>query len=117
MAESIVLKLDGERFNVNGVYLFGTVFHENAGPNSDIDLLIHFDGDEEQKHELLLWFEGWNLCLSHINYIRTGYDLDKFIDLTILSSEEIEEHKYYKDLIDPSTNSALRLRMKSERIE
>lgn len=117
MAESIALKLDGNRFNVKGVYLFGTVFHENASPNSDIDLLIHFDGDEEQKHDLLTWFEGWNLCLSHINYNRTGYDLDRFLDLTILSTEEIEEHKYYKDLIDPNTNSSMRLRMKNERIE
>lgn len=117
MAESIALKLDGERFDVKGVYLFGTVFHETAGPNSDIDLLIHFDGDEEQKRDLLIWFEGWNLCLSHINYSRTGFDLDEFLDIIILSSEDIEEHKYYKDIIDPSKNYSLRLRMKNEKIE
>ncbi|HRP01293.1 MAG TPA: PEP/pyruvate-binding domain-containing protein [Candidatus Kapabacteria bacterium] len=115
MAESIALKLDGDRFNVKGVYLYGTVFNETAGPNSDIDILVHFDGDEEQRNELLLWFEGWNLCLSHINYSRTGYELNHFLDLAILSSEDIEEHKYYNDLINPANNTSIRLRMKNEK--
>ncbi len=116
MAESIALKLDGDRFSVKGIYLYGTVFNETAGPNSDIDLLIQFDGDDKQKDELMLWFEGWNLSLSHINYSRTGYELNNFLDLTILSTTEIEEHQYYKNLIDPSNNNSLRLRMKNEKL-
>ena len=111
MAESIALKIDSERFGVKAVYLFGTVFNETAGPNSDIDLLIHFEGNEEQKKELNTWFEGWNHCLSQINYNRSGYYIEKFLDITYISERHFKDRKYYVDLMNPANHSAKKLSM------
>jgi predicted nucleotidyltransferase len=113
MAESIALKLDGKRFGVKGIYLFGTVFNETAGPNSDIDLLVHFAGNESQLEELKLWFEGWNLCLSQINYNRSGYSLDEFLDITYIRDEDFSDQKYYVDIMNPNHNASKKLKMKT----
>ena len=109
MAESIAAEIDPERFGIKGVYLFGTVFNETAGPNSDLDLLVHFDGNNEQKEELVRWFEGWNLCLSHINYNKSGYVLNKFLDIKIITDKELKEQTYFAELIDPANNSSKKL--------
>ena len=113
MAESIALKLDGKRFGVKAVYLFGTVFNETAGPNSDIDLLVHFGGSHEQLEDLKLWFEGWNLCLSQINYNRSGYSLDQFLDITYIKDEDFDDQKYYVDLMNPDNKASRKLKTKS----
>ena len=55
------------RFGVKGIYLFGSTKNATAGPQSDIDLMIHFDGDNKQRQDLLVWLEGWSLSLSEIN--------------------------------------------------
>ncbi len=114
MAESIGLQLDGKRFGVKGFYLFGTVFNETATANSDIDFIVHFAGNDIQKRELLLWFEGWNLSLSQVNYNRTGYTVHNFIDVTILTDDELREQKYYSDLINPANHSSKKLTIKAE---
>ena len=115
MAESVALKLDPERFGVKALYMFGTVFHDTAGPNSDIDLLIHFEGNENQLHDLKLWFEGWNLCLSQMNYHRSGYSVEKFLDLTYISESDFEDQKYYVDLMNPTNHSSKKLRLKNQK--
>ena len=73
MAERMAGQLDGARFGVKALYVFGSTKNATAGPGSDIDLLIHFQGTEEQKQQLVLWLEGWSLCLAEINFSRTGY--------------------------------------------
>ncbi|MBU1948962.1 MAG: nucleotidyltransferase domain-containing protein, partial [Candidatus Eisenbacteria bacterium] len=73
MAEKIAAELDAERFGVQAIYVFGSTKNATAGPGSDIDLLVHFRGTEKQNDDLMNWFEGWSLCLSEMNYLRTGY--------------------------------------------
>ncbi len=109
MAESIGLRINPKRFGVEAVYLFGTVFNETAGPNSDIDLLVHFEGSEEQKKDFNLWLEGWNNCLSQVNYNRSGYYISKMLDVTYISSSEFYERKYYVDLMNPANHSSKKL--------
>ena len=41
MAETIVDQMDKKAFDVKAVYIFGSTKNANAGPESDIDLLIH----------------------------------------------------------------------------
>jgi len=73
MAEKIAAEVDPKRFAVAGMYIIGSTKNASAGPSSDIDLLIHFQGDDQQRHDLSTWLEGWSLCLGEINYLRTGY--------------------------------------------
>ena len=64
MAEKIAARMDFKQYSVKGVYLFGSTNTCTARLNSDIDLLIHFDGTEEQKRELDIWLSGWSKALS-----------------------------------------------------
>ncbi len=113
MAESVALKLDPKRFGVKEVYLYGTVFNETATSNSDIDLLVHFDGNDEQYKELKVWFEGWNHCLSQLNYNRSGYSIENFLDITFITDNEIKEQKYYSDLMEPANHTAKKMQLKA----
>ena len=49
-------KIDMDRYSVKGIYLFGSTNNCTAKLNSDIDLLIHFDGTPEQSRNLT---DGW----------------------------------------------------------
>ena len=59
-AEAMAAALDPNRFNVLGVYLGGSTEGGNAGPGSDIDLIVVCQGSA-QRDQLSHWFEGWSL--------------------------------------------------------
>lgn len=110
-AEHIASKLDKEKFGVECFYVFGSVKNATAGPGSDIDILIHFKGNENQKKELLLWLEGWSLCLGRLNEIRTGTKTDKLLDIHIITDEDIKKRDSYAVKIGSSHDPALPLCM------
>ena len=62
---------------LKGVYLFGSRAEGRARPDSDIDLLVHFAGDQTRLYQLECWFQGWSLALAEMNYSRTGVRLPK----------------------------------------
>ncbi len=113
MAESIAGQLDGDRFGVKAVYVFGSTKNATAGPGSDIDLLIHFQGSEEQQRQLVLWLEGWSLCLAELNYSRTGYKSDGLLDYHLLSDGDIANKSSYAVKIGAVTDAARQLPMKN----
>ncbi|MEJ5245287.1 MAG: PEP/pyruvate-binding domain-containing protein [Bacteroidota bacterium] len=116
MIDSILEHLDPVRFGVKELYLYGSVFLGNATAKSDIDFICIFNGSEEQKKELKIWIEGWNLALSRINYNKTGFKLDRLIDFAILTEKELEQQKYYAELVDLSKNKSKKLRLLGENI-
>jgi pyruvate, water dikinase len=94
------------------MYLFGSTKNATAGPGSDIDLLIHFRGSEEQLQELILWLEGWSLCLAEINYSRTGHQSEGLIDYHILTDDDIAKKSSYAVKIGAITDAARPLPLK-----
>ena len=64
IAEQLAANLDPARFGVKGIYLFGSTKNATAGPQSDIDLIVHFTGSQAQREALVLWLEGWSLTPS-----------------------------------------------------
>ncbi|MBN2344819.1 MAG: nucleotidyltransferase domain-containing protein [Candidatus Aminicenantes bacterium] len=114
MAERIAGQLDPGRFGVKAMYVFGSTKNATAGPGSDIDLLIHFQGSERQKQELVLWLEGWSLCLAEINYSRTGYKSGGLLDYHLLTDEDIAKKTSFAVKIDAATNAARPLALKSQ---
>jgi len=105
-AEAIACQLDPERFGVKGIYLFGSTKNATAGPQSDIDLLIHFVGDKKQQEGLVSWLEGWSLSLSEINLRRTGYKTDGLLDIHLITDEDIEKRTSYAVKIGAVTDGA-----------
>ncbi len=112
MAKQIASELDAERFGVKGFYLFGSTKNAIAGPGSDIDVIIHFKGTKQQKKDLSLWLEGWSLCLSEINYLRTGYQSQGLLDIHFVSDEEIRKKSGYAAKIGAITDAARELQVK-----
>lgn len=106
MAERIASQLDGERFGVRALYVFGSTKNATAGAASDIDLLVHFVGSERQKAELDLWFEGWSLCLCEINFLRTGCKNGGTLDVHYVGDEEIARQSSYAAKIGAVTDPA-----------
>jgi predicted nucleotidyltransferase len=116
MAEHIASELDPDRFGVAGFYIFGSTKNATAGLNSDIDLLVHFRGNENQLRDLKSWLEGWSLCLDEINYLRTGYRVGGLLDVHIVTDEDIRNKTSYAVKIGAVTDPAreIPLRKKSE---
>jgi len=112
MAQKIASELVPARFGVKAFYLFGSTKNATAGPASDIDLLLHFQGSETQESDLRLWLEGWSRCLSEMNFLRTGYRTDGLLDVHIVTDQDIAERSSFAVKIDAVTDAARKLPMK-----
>jgi hypothetical protein len=114
MAAHLASHLDGDYFGVKGFYLFGSTKNATAGPASDIDILIHFVGNEEQQKLLNIWLEGWSLCLGEMNFLRTGYKTEDLLDVHIVTDEDIANKDSYASKIGAVTDAARPLPLKKK---
>jgi pyruvate,water dikinase len=112
MAEHVASQLDPARFGVKGFYVFGSTKNANAGPQSDIDILVHFQGTKKQRQELLVWLEGWSLALDEINYQKTGQRSGGLLDIHIVTDEDIARKDSYASKIGAVTDAARPLALK-----
>lgn len=106
MAERIAATLDPQRFGVRALYVFGSTKNATAGPASDIDLLVHVAGTDEQRAALERWLEGWSLCLSEMNFLRTGRQTDGLLDVHVVTDEDIARRTSWAAKIDAVTDAA-----------
>jgi hypothetical protein len=109
MARKIASEIDPRKFGVKAFYVFGSTKNASAGPASDIDILVHFQGSSRQESDLLLWLEGWSRCLSEMNFLRTGYRTDGLLDVHIVSDRDIAERSSFAVKIDAITDAARKL--------
>ena len=109
--ESMAAHLDAARFGVKNFYVFGSTKNATAGPQSDIDILIHFRGTAEQRNDLSLWLEGWSASLSQINFERTGLKTDGLLDVHLITDEDIVKGGSYASKIGALTDAARLLPM------
>ena len=112
MAERIAAEVDGPRFGVKAVYLFGSVKSAMAGPASDIDLIVHVACTRAQRKDLESWLEGWSRCLAEMNYLRTGHKADQLLDVHFVTDKDIQQQTSYATKIGAVTDAAKPLRMK-----
>jgi hypothetical protein len=110
MAEQVAATMDMKVFGVKGVYLFGSTNICTATNNSDIDLIIHFDGNDEQKEQLSNWLKGWSLALSQMNYLKTGYRSDGLLDIHYVTDKDIADETSYAVKINSVYDPAFPLR-------
>ncbi|HUI82654.1 MAG TPA: PEP/pyruvate-binding domain-containing protein [Candidatus Binatia bacterium] len=112
MAQRIAAQLAPQQFGVKAFYLIGSTKNATAGPGSDIDLLLHFRGTEEQREELMLWLEGWSRCLAEMNFLRTGYRCEGLLDVHLITDTDIAQRSSYAVKIGAVTDAARELPMK-----
>ncbi|MBD3225308.1 MAG: hypothetical protein GF313_11295 [Caldithrix sp.] len=112
MAETLARTMDCQNLDVKGIYIIGSTKEGTAGPASDIDLVVHFTGSSSQRQRLTAWVEGWSLCLSEINFLKTGYRIDGgLIDLHIITDRDIAQKNSYAIMIEARVNRARPLRI------
>ena len=100
------------RFGVAALYLIGSVKNANAGPGSDIDLLVHFRGDAAQRADLDLWLRGWSECLDEVNYLRTGTRAGGLLDVHFVTDADIAARTSFAVKIGAVTDAAWPLPLK-----
>jgi pyruvate, water dikinase len=115
MAQRIAAQLDGAHYGVKACYLIGSTKNATAGPASDVDLLVHFAGSEEQRRDLLTWLDGWSRSLGEMNFLRTGYRKEDLLDVHVITDEDIAARSSFAVKIGAVTDAARRLSMKDER--
>jgi predicted nucleotidyltransferase len=94
------------------MYVIGSTKNATAGPQSDIDLLVHFRGSKRQQQELLTWMEGWSLSLDEMNFQRTGLRTGGILDVHLITDEDIAKKTSYAVKIDAVTDAARPLNLK-----
>jgi pyruvate,water dikinase len=111
MATQIASQTDSERFGVVGFYVMGSTKNATAGPSSDIDLLLHVRGTEEQRRALAMWLEGWSLCLDELNYLKTGSRTGGLLDVHFVTDDDIAQKTSFALKIGATTDAARKLPM------
>ena len=112
MAERIAAQIDPQRFGIRAMYVLGSTKNATAGPASDIDLLIHFEGTPVQRDDLNLWLEGWSLSLAEANEAQTGVHTDGLLDVHIVTDEDIARGDSFAVKIGATGDAARELPMK-----
>jgi predicted nucleotidyltransferase len=88
------------------MYIIGSVKNGNAGPGSDIDLLIHTQESSAKQKALRLWLDGWSKCLAELNYLKTGYSSEGLLDVHLITDKDIMEKTSFAAKINAVTDSA-----------
>ncbi|MHB8907074.1 MAG: nucleotidyltransferase domain-containing protein, partial [Melioribacteraceae bacterium] len=114
MAEKLASEIDSDRFGIKGLYIFGSTKNAASGPGSDIDLIVHIDDEKCNIQELNLWFEGWSLALSEMNYLRSGYKSQGLLDVHYVTDDDIKARTSYASKIGAVTDAARPLKMKQK---
>jgi hypothetical protein len=106
MAQRIAAVVDARRFGIRAMYVMGSSKNATAGPQSDIDLLLHVEEPPREREALKAWFGGWSRCLEEINYLRTGYRIEGLLDVHFVSDADIEAQSSFAAKIGAVTDPA-----------
>ena len=80
-----------------------------AGPDSEIGLVVHFDGRPRHRKELEIWLQGWSLSLAEFNHQRTGYHSDGLLDARLVAGAEIKGKNTVAALVNVPERAVLEL--------
>jgi len=111
MVENLAAQIDPELFGVKDIYLFGSTKNATAGTGSDVDLLIHVEDNKKKLELLKKWLEGWSLCMSHFNYLKTGYKSNGLLDIHFITDEDIKNKDSFALKINAVTDPAKKLNL------
>jgi pyruvate,water dikinase len=112
--EEIAQALDPELYGIQGMYLIGSTKDGSAGPTSDIDLLVHFKGTEEQKDKLMVWFDEWGKKLAKENKERTGFATEGLLDVHIITDEDIKKKNSWASHITSPYQTVRKISLKKD---
>jgi len=106
IAETLTEQMDKDAFDVKAIYIFGSTKNASAGPESDIDLLIHIPDYSDKTEALKLWLDGWSRCISEINYLKTGFKTQGLLDVHFVTDSDILDRTSWASKINAVTDAA-----------
>lgn len=107
----VVSLTDYSLLGINHIYLAGSTKSYTSGPASDIDIIVHYSGNEKDLIFIKIWFDAWSACLAEWNYERTGIiSGEGLIDLHLITDEDIRNKTSFAMMIGSVENSAKLLR-------
>lgn len=109
MVKKMAKKMDSTLYGVKDLYLVGSTKEATAGPRSDIDLIVHFVGSQEQKDKLENWFNTWDNKLVEENRKRTGEEMDSILDVHYVTDEDIENNSSWAAHINSRYRAATKI--------
>lgn len=112
--EEIAEVLDPALYGIEAIYLIGSTKEGKAGPASDIDLLVHFKGTEEQKDKLMNYFDEWGKKLAQENKERTGIETQGLLDVHIITDEDIKNRNSWATHITSPYQSVKKITLKKQ---
>ncbi|MDD3687107.1 MAG: hypothetical protein PHE56_10125 [Bacteroidales bacterium] len=102
-----VNSLDFELYQIKNIYLAGSVKNMNAGAGSDIDLIIHDEGDETCRAKVKTWFSAWSAAAksnpANKDIIENKEEL---FELHFISDQNIANNDSYAVMTKSVMNSA-----------
>ena len=112
--EELAQKLNPDRYGVIAMYVFGSTQEGTAGPFSDIDLLIHQRGTEDQREDLLAWFREQEEDIIKEYKQRTGKKADELLDVHIITDEDIKENSSWAAHLNSISGSIKKIPLDSQ---
>ncbi len=106
MAQAIVDRCDFVALGIVAVYLIGSTKDGTAGPASDIDLLIHYDGTASSRALIESYLRGWSHALAECNQQRTGLASKELVEPHLITDADIAARTSFAAMIDSHTNRA-----------
>ncbi len=114
-AKEIAAAMDPELYGVKALYVVGSSKEFTAAAGSDIDIIVHFGGSEDQREDLLAWLKGWSSKLAAENCQRTGYKCDGLLDVHIITDADVEKKGSWATHLDSAYGKAKELPLPKRR--
>lgn len=89
MAREMAAAISSGKHGVQALYVIGSTKNVTAGPESDLDLVVHFRGTPADGEALREWLAAWDRRLVAENEARTGRRCDTILDAHIVTDEDI----------------------------
>ncbi|MBN1539941.1 MAG: nucleotidyltransferase domain-containing protein, partial [Candidatus Thermoplasmatota archaeon] len=109
--EEVLSDMDAKTLGVEAVYLIGSVKENTAGPGSDIDLIVLFNGNQTQLERLQDLIQDWSERLDEENFQRTNVRTGGLIDMHIVTHQDIVDRTSWASHIRSIYNPARKLQI------
>ena len=109
--ERFASDLDAKRFGIVALYLIGSTKNGNAGPESDIDIIIHARAGEEQQRALNAFIARWDKRARDTYHLRSGmHSRSVAFDAHLVTDKDIRLQTSFAAKIDAITDAAQLIR-------
>ncbi|MFW6040352.1 MAG: nucleotidyltransferase domain-containing protein, partial [Thermoplasmatota archaeon] len=107
--EELAEELDPDLYGVKDLYVVGSTKDGTARRNSDIDLIVHVEDNQNKKEDLRAWFKKKSKEISKENRERTGADTYDILDVHFITDKDFEKESSWATHITSRYKSARKI--------